>query len=103
VVVNTGDVLAANMAFYAAFGGARPRRDGRHLGPRRRCGLHPSGWPTLHGWSRVGASWAALLSNGERLQFIVADELVRVCGNVAWSRAPRTCWPTTASAARSPP
>ena len=44
MVVNTGDVLAANLAFYSAF-------EARDL---------------------------------DAMQFIVADELVRVCGNVAW-------------------
>ena len=84
MVVNTGDVLAANLAFYSAFE-ARDLDAMADLwdhGDDVAC-THP-GWPTLHGWSRVGASWAALLSNGERLQFIVADELVRVCGTVAW-------------------
>ncbi len=84
MVEQTGDVLAANLAFYSAF----EERDLDAMadlwdhGDDVAC-THP-GWPTLHGWGKVGASWAALLSNGERLQFIVADELVRVCGSVAW-------------------
>jgi ketosteroid isomerase-like protein len=84
VVDHVADVLAANQAFYGAF-------EARDLdlmadiwdhGDDVAC-THP-GWSTLHGWGPIGASWAALLSNGERLQFIVADELVRVCGSMAW-------------------
>ncbi len=84
MVDHHSQVLAANQAFYGAF----ENRDLDAMadlwdhGEDVAC-THP-GWPTLHGWGRVGASWAALLSNGERLQFIVADELVRVCGTVAW-------------------
>jgi ketosteroid isomerase-like protein len=84
VVDAASEVLAANQAFYGAFE-ARDLDAMADLwdhGDDVAC-THP-GWSTLHGWGPVGASWAALLSNGERLQFIVADELVRVCGQVAW-------------------
>jgi ketosteroid isomerase-like protein len=84
VVDAASEVLAANKAFYGAFEASDldAMADLWDHGDDVAC-THP-GWSTLHGWDSVGASWAALLSNGERLQFIVADELVRVCGPVAW-------------------
>jgi ketosteroid isomerase-like protein len=84
VRVEVHEVLAANNAFYAAF-------EARDLdamalvwerSDRATC-THP-GWATLHGWGPVGASWAALLSNQQRLQFIVTNERVNVEGDVAW-------------------
>jgi ketosteroid isomerase-like protein len=84
VEVDVDSVLAANSAFYAAF-------EARDLDAmavvwersERAVCTHP-GWSTLHGWGPVGASWAALLSNAQRLQFIVTNERVNVSGDVAW-------------------
>jgi ketosteroid isomerase-like protein len=77
-------VLAANQAFYDAF-------EARDLdamtavwetSPRVVC-THP-GWPTLHGWSQVRASWQALMTGPQRLQFIVTDASAQVLGDSAW-------------------
>lgn len=46
------------------------------------CG-HP-GWEVLLGWSRVAASWAALFSSGDTLQFILTNAQVHVHGDMAW-------------------
>ena len=64
-------VLAANAAYYDAF----ERRDFDAISDlwehsdRVLC-THP-GWSTLHGWGSVSASWVALLTNSQRLQFIL--------------------------------
>lgn len=77
-------VLAANRAFYEAF----ERRDFDAMSDvwehddRVWC-THP-GWQTLHGWARVSASWYALFNGGQRLQFIVTNEVAGVVGTCAW-------------------
>ena len=77
-------VLAANTAFYEAF----ERRDFDALSDawehsdRIRC-THP-GWPTLAGWGAVSGSWTALLTNNQRLQFILTNERAAVAGDTAW-------------------
>ena len=77
-------VLAANQAFYDAF----EARDFDALSDlwehsdRVTC-THP-GWRTLHGWAQVGGSWAALLSNGQHLQFIVTAATAAIHGTTAW-------------------
>jgi ketosteroid isomerase-like protein len=77
-------VLEANSAFYTAF--ETCDLDAMATVWDHGDGVvctHP-GWSTLHGWGPVGASWAAVLSNGQRLQFIVTNERVRVRGDMAW-------------------
>lgn len=77
-------VLAANAAYYDAF----ERRDFDAISDlwehsdRVLC-THP-GWSTLHGWGAVSASWVALLTNSQRLQFILTNERVGVAGETAW-------------------
>jgi ketosteroid isomerase-like protein len=77
-------VLAANRAFYEAFESRDfdAMSDLWEHSDRVTC-THP-GWRTLRGWGSVAASWAALLSNRQRLQFIVTDEVAAVAGDVAW-------------------
>ncbi|MEZ5137009.1 MAG: hypothetical protein R2699_18680 [Acidimicrobiales bacterium] len=43
--------------------------------------VHP-GWPALHGWASVAASWASLFGGSERLQFILTDERLHRVGDV---------------------
>lgn len=78
------EVQAANQAFYAAF----ERRDLEAMSDvwehsERVACTHP-GWSTLHGWPAVVASWFALFTNNQALQFIVTDERVHVVGDTAW-------------------
>jgi ketosteroid isomerase-like protein len=78
------EVEAANTAFYDAF----EQRDFDRMSdcwehsPRVVC-THP-GWSTLHGWSSVSASWFALVTNAQRLQFILTNTVVSVEGDAAW-------------------
>lgn len=77
-------LLAANRAFYAAFEGRDldAMSDVWEHSERISC-THP-GWGRLHGWAAVSASWFALFTNDERLQFIVTDERAVVEGDVGW-------------------
>ena len=77
-------VLVANQSFYDAF----EARDLTAMtavwenSPRAVC-THP-GWPTLHGWPQVRASWEALMAGPQRLQFIVTGAEAQVLGDTAW-------------------
>jgi ketosteroid isomerase-like protein len=77
-------VLAANEAFYQAFEASDldAMSDVWDHGERVVC-THP-GWSTLRGWAAVSASWYALFTNDQSLQFIVTDATAEVEGNVAW-------------------
>jgi ketosteroid isomerase-like protein len=44
---------------------------------------HP-GWATLRGWSQISASWVALFTGSQRLQFILTNERPQVMGDTAW-------------------
>jgi ketosteroid isomerase-like protein len=77
-------VLATNHAFYDAF-------EARDMDAMSNVWEHSDGvacthpgWTTLHGWGAVAASWFALFGNGQRLQFIVTGERVRVLGDAGW-------------------
>lgn len=75
---------AANGAFYEAF----ERRDLDAMSEvwehsdRVVC-VHP-GWPALHGWGRVAASWLSMFQGPEQLQFILTEERAEVEGDVGW-------------------
>jgi ketosteroid isomerase-like protein len=77
-------VLAANEAFYAAF----EQRDLDamsnvwHHADDVVC-THP-GWMPRHGWGPVAASWFALFTNGQHLQFILTDAHASVAGDLSW-------------------
>ncbi len=77
-------VLETNRRFYAAFEALDldAMSDVWEHGEEVCC-THP-GWTTLRGWAAVSASWYALFTNGQRLQFIVTNEHVDVRGDVAW-------------------
>jgi len=82
--VDAEAVLHANQALYDAF----EARDAEAMdalwdGDADVLVTHP-GWPTLHGAEAVLGSWRALLSNAQRLQFIVTNERVTVAGEAAW-------------------
>lgn len=81
---DAGAVAAANHAFYEAFeaGDLDAMSDVWEHTDRVSCG-HP-GWEVLLGWSRVAASWAALFSSGDTLQFILTNAQVHVHGDMAW-------------------
>jgi ketosteroid isomerase-like protein len=77
-------VLAANEAFYAAF----EQRDLDAMSnvwdhaDRVVC-THP-GWLPRRGWGAVAASWFALFTNGQNLQFILTDEQAAADGDFGW-------------------
>ena len=77
-------VLAANAGFYDAF----ERRDFDSMSDLwahhsdSSC-THP-GWPTLNGWAAIAASWATLLANPQRLQFILTNVRAVVNGDTGW-------------------
>ncbi len=77
-------VLAANQAFYDAFEArdADAMADVWETGDEVTCG-HP-GHPVLTGTAMVQASWRAILSGPQHLQFILSGVHVVVRGDVAW-------------------
>jgi ketosteroid isomerase-like protein len=77
-------VLAANQAFYAAFE-ARDVDAMAEVWERssRACVTHP-GWPTLHGWAKVIASWDAIFRGTPYIQFFLTDARAVVIGDAAW-------------------
>jgi ketosteroid isomerase-like protein len=77
-------VRAANQAFYRAFEAADidAMSDVWEHSDRVSC-VHP-GWSVLRGWASVSASWMALFTQGDALQFILTDEHVAVVGDTAW-------------------
>jgi ketosteroid isomerase-like protein len=77
-------VLAANQAFYSAFE-ARDLDAMSDLWEHADWAVctHP-GWTTLRGWASISASWYALFTNEQRLQFIVTGEHAELEGNVGW-------------------
>lgn len=74
----------ANRGFYAAF----ERRDLDAMSDVWEhsddvvC-VHP-GWMPLRGWGRVAASFHALFTSGEELQFILTEDRLTVAGDAAW-------------------
>lgn len=91
-------VEAANQAFYEAF----EQRDFEAISDcwehsdRVMC-THP-GWSTLHGWSSVSASWFALCTNAQRLQFILTGTQVGLAGDGAWVSCDENILDTATSA-----
>ena len=77
-------VLAANQRFYAAFE-ARDVDTMAEVWERssRASVTHP-GWPTLHGWAKVIASWDAIFRGTPYIQFFLTNERAVVVGDVAW-------------------
>ena len=78
------EVLVANGRFYTAF----ERRDLDQMSDVWRhddsvtC-VHP-GWPAMHGWAAISASWLALFTGPQHLQFIVTNQKARIVGDTAW-------------------
>lgn len=78
------DVLVANRAFYDAF-------EARDLDAMsdvwehsdRVCCTHP-GWQRLDGWASVSASFYAIFTGPQPIQFILTSERAEVVGEVAW-------------------
>jgi ketosteroid isomerase-like protein len=83
-IADIDDVLAVNRAFYEAFE-ARDldsMSDVWEHSERALC-THP-GWSTLRGWASISASFYALFSNSQHLQFILTNERAEVGGDSAW-------------------
>ena len=77
-------MLATHRAFYDAFEARDLDRmsDVWEHSDRVVC-THP-GWATLRGWGQISASWVALFSGAQHLQFILTDERAEVVGDTAW-------------------
>lgn len=80
----SADLRAANAAFYAAFEARAPETMAALWARTTQVTCTHPGWPTLHGFDAVRASWAAILGNDQPLQLIVTDEQVHVHGEVGW-------------------
>jgi ketosteroid isomerase-like protein len=77
-------VTAANTEFYAAFEARDLDRMAEVWERSDRATVTHPGWPTLHGWARVAASWEAIFANTPYIQFVLTDESVTVVGDAAW-------------------
>jgi ketosteroid isomerase-like protein len=77
-------VLDANQRFYSAFE-ARDVDAMADVWERssRASVTHP-GWPTLHGWAKVIASWDAIFRGTPYIQFFLTDARAVVVGDAAW-------------------
>jgi ketosteroid isomerase-like protein len=78
------DVLRANRAFYEAFE-ARDldaMSDVWEHSERASC-THP-GWRRLDGWASISASFYAIFTGPQPIQFILTGERVEVVGDTAW-------------------
>jgi ketosteroid isomerase-like protein len=77
-------VAAANEAFYGAFE-TRDLDVMAELWDRsERASITHPGWPTLHGWAKVAASWDAIFRGTPYIQFFLTNERVHVQGDAAW-------------------
>jgi ketosteroid isomerase-like protein len=83
-VQEQGLVSAANAEFYAAFEARDLDRMAEVWERSDRATVTHPGWPTLHGWARVVASWEAIFANTPYIQFVLTDESVTVHGDAAW-------------------
>jgi len=79
-----GTVLATNRRFYEAFEARDLDAMSSLWEHSDRCSCTHPGWARLRGWASVSASYFALFSNEQRLQFILTDEQVVVDGELAW-------------------
>ncbi|MFM8304971.1 MAG: nuclear transport factor 2 family protein [Actinomycetota bacterium] len=77
-------VRAANASFYAAFERGDLDAMAELWEHSDRVSVTHPGWPTLHGWARVAASWDAIFRNTPYIQFVLTDEQLQVAGAVAW-------------------
>jgi ketosteroid isomerase-like protein len=77
-------VRAADDAFYAAFERCDIDAMAEVWEHSDRVTVTHPGWPTLHGWARVAASWDAIFRNTPYIQFVLTNEVVNVHGDVAW-------------------
>jgi ketosteroid isomerase-like protein len=78
------DVLRANRAFYDAFE-ARDidaMSDVWEHSDRAWC-THP-GWRRLDGWASISASFYAIFTGPQPIQFILTSERAEVVGDAAW-------------------
>ena len=77
-------MLEANQRFYSAFE-ARDVDAMAEVWERssRVCVTHP-GWPTLHGWAKVIASWDAIFRGTPYIQFFLTEARAVVVGDCAW-------------------
>ena len=77
-------VSEANAEFYAAFEARDLDRMAEVWERSDRATVTHPGWPTLHGWARVVASWEAIFANTPYIQFVLTEESVTVHGDAAW-------------------
>ncbi|MGE5538827.1 MAG: nuclear transport factor 2 family protein [Gemmatimonas sp.] len=75
------EVLAANTAFYAAFGrGDRAAMDALWASRAAVSCIHP-GWPPVHGRDKVMSAWGGILDHPQQPPVRPVREVVRVFGD----------------------
>jgi ketosteroid isomerase-like protein len=77
-------VLAANQRFYAAFEARDVDAMAEVWERSSRASVTHPGWPTLHGWAKVIASWDAIFRGTPYIQFFLTDARAVVVGEAAW-------------------
>jgi len=83
-IADIDDVLRANRAFYEAFE-ARDldaMSDVWEHSDRSSC-THP-GWRRLDGWASISASFYAIFTGPQPIQFILTGERAEIVGDTAW-------------------
>lgn len=75
---------AANAAFYAALEACDLDAMSDVWEHSDRVTVTHPGWPTIRGWGKVSASWAAIFRNTGYIQFVLTDEAVNLEGDTAW-------------------
>ena len=91
-------MTAANAEFYAAFEARDLDRMAEVWERSDRATVTHPGWPTLHGWARVAASWEAIFANTPYIQFVITDESVTIHGDAAWVTLDENILQTTGGA-----
>lgn len=77
-------VLAANKAFYDAFGTLDIRQmEGIWSREDVVTCVHP-GWPALDGWAEVMDSWERIFEGAAMMTFTITGAQANVSGGVAW-------------------
>jgi ketosteroid isomerase-like protein len=77
-------VAAANQAFYDAFETRDLDVMAEVWDRSERASITHPGWPTLHGWAKVAASWDAIFRGTPYIQFFLTGVRVHVEGDAAW-------------------
>ena len=81
---DVGDVLAANLRFYEAFG-SLDIDEMENVWESSECVLciHP-GWKLLRGWEDIRRSWEGIFYNTTLMHFNITDAVAIIHGDFAW-------------------